>query len=217
MADTSRPVLIGGQLMHISQPPLSSRPSTASNADTDSSGQSSSRASSRLASPDHEESAFHTSEAGFRLPGPSLRPDRVRDFSSLAASVKKQAGIFSCASTTYCLAAKVAAVLVAVSLYNAYLVYAIHYHVAGGKELDWCGGLGFLIVLTLLVYVGLFYFHVVKRCVRHYRLRLVLPGRLQRLLATRLASILATLAVMLAIIVFLVLDSSRDRYRCAIV
>jgi pyrimidine nucleoside transport protein len=135
--------------------------------------------------------------------------------SSLAASVKKRTGLCGCVvGANYRLAAKIAAVLVAVSLYNAYIVYAIHYHVSGGRPMDWCGGLGFLIILTLIVYAGLFYFHVAKRCVRHYKVRVVIPGRLKRLLVSWPASILATLAVTIAIVVFLVLDSARDRYRC---
>lgn len=173
----------------------------------------SSGVSSRLASPDYEESMFPSSEVGFRLPG-SQRPHPGRAISQLATTMKA-VGCSACSSSaaTYSLAARMAALLVAVGLYNAYIVYAIHYHVTGDKEIDWCDGLGFLIVLTLLVYLGLFYFHVVKRGVRRYKLRLVVPGRLRRFLATRFASLSATLLVIAAVIVFLVLDSSRDRYR----
>ena len=39
--------------------------------------------------------------------------------------------------------------------YNAYLGYALHLHRATGRDLDWCGGLGFLLLVTLLVYTGL--------------------------------------------------------------
>ena len=220
MADTSRPVLIDGKLLLMGPPLLSSsRPTSAAQTDSDSSqsSRSSSSPSSRLASPVCEETVFQPASPAVspsRAPGPLLpRPDIG---SGLAAGLKKGGSLCSCGNrATYRLAARVTTLLVAVSLYNAYLIYAIHYHVSGGRPLDWCGGLGFLIVLTLLVYLGLFYFHVVKRCVWHYQLRLTVPARLQRLLATRLASVLATLTVTAAIVVFLVLDSSRDRYRCA--
>ena len=39
--------------------------------------------------------------------------------------------------------------------YNAYLGYALHLHRATGRDLDWCGGLGFLLLVTLLAYTGL--------------------------------------------------------------
>ena len=39
--------------------------------------------------------------------------------------------------------------------YNAYLGYALYLHRATGRGLDWCGGLGFLLLVTLLVYTGL--------------------------------------------------------------
>ncbi len=199
---------------------LSAPAASAESLDVDS-GRSSSGGSSRLASPDTERTIFQSLEAGFRVPS-SKRSADGWGLSRLAANVKTVGGGGGCcpfsANGPICrLAAKVAAVVVAVSLYNAYLVYAIHYHVSLGKELAWCDGLGFLIVLTLLVYLNLFYFHVVKRCVRRHKLRLQLPGRLQQLLATRLASHLATLLVIVAVVVFLVLDSSRDRYRCVCV
>ena len=41
-------------------------------------------------------------------------------------------------------------------LYNAYLAYAIYYHmtVAQKAQWDWCEGLGFLLILTALAYLG---------------------------------------------------------------
>ncbi len=228
MPDTGpvRPTLLSdAKQLHInlqssqSATALSAPAASAESLDADS-GRSSSGGSSRLASPDTERSIFQSLEAGFRVPS-SKRSADGWGLSQLAANVKTGAGAGCCrlsANGPICrLAAKVAAVVVAVSLYNAYLVYAIHYHVSLGKELAWCDGLGFLIVLTLLVYLNLFYFHVVKRCVRRHKLRLRLPGRIQQLLATRLASHLATLLVVVFVVVFLVLDSSRDRYRCVCV
>ena len=40
--------------------------------------------------------------------------------------------------------------------YNAYLAYAIYYHitVAQKDQWDWCEGLGFLLILTALAYLG---------------------------------------------------------------
>lgn len=48
-------------------------------------------------------------------------------------------------------------------LYNAYLVASIYYAVHNGHPIDYCDGVGFLIVSTAVVYLGLFYFQIVKR------------------------------------------------------
>ena len=46
-------------------------------------------------------------------------------------------------------------------LYNVYFVAAIVYQ--KDKPIDWCDGVGFLIIVTSVVYVGLIYFQIVKR------------------------------------------------------
>lgn len=48
-------------------------------------------------------------------------------------------------------------------LYNAYFIASVYYAVSTGNGVDWCDGVGLLIVVTAVVYVGLFYFQVVKR------------------------------------------------------
>ena len=49
-------------------------------------------------------------------------------------------------------------------LYNAYFISCMFYYVNHDEiEMDWCDGVGFLIALTIVMYVGLFYFQVVKR------------------------------------------------------
>lgn len=50
-------------------------------------------------------------------------------------------------------------ILVAI-LYNCYFVAAIYYARQNGCEIDWCGGVGMLIILTILVYCGLFYYKI---------------------------------------------------------
>ena len=48
-------------------------------------------------------------------------------------------------------------------LYNAYLIGCIVKQVqTGPSEWEWCDGIGFLIIITGLVYLGLFYFHIFK-------------------------------------------------------
>ena len=51
-------------------------------------------------------------------------------------------------------------------LYNWYLGYCIYRKKDHGgyeiTEFEWCDGLGFLIIITGLVYLGLFYFKILK-------------------------------------------------------
>ena len=42
-------------------------------------------------------------------------------------------------------------------LYNVYIGYAIHYNRARGKSLEWCNGIGFIIIITAVAYVCLVY------------------------------------------------------------
>jgi pyrimidine nucleoside transport protein len=48
-------------------------------------------------------------------------------------------------------------------LYNAYFVASVYYSIHNGIPMDWCDGVGFLIVLTGITFFGLFYFQVVKK------------------------------------------------------
>ena len=48
-------------------------------------------------------------------------------------------------------------------LYNAYFIASIYYSIHNNVPMDWCDGVGFLIVITGLTYLGLFYFQVVKK------------------------------------------------------
>ena len=60
------------------------------------------------------------------------------------------------------LARSVFYIIVAV-LYNAYFMASIYYSIHNSIPMDWCDGVGFLIVITGLTYLGLFYFQVVKK------------------------------------------------------
>ena len=59
---------------------------------------------------------------------------------------------------------KVAALVLISVLYNAYFIACVLYRNRMSQEpYDWCDGVGLLIVITGIVYVGLFYFQIVKR------------------------------------------------------
>lgn len=57
---------------------------------------------------------------------------------------------------------KIIILVVLFLLYNAYFMTAIWYQTRG-ESFDWCDGIGFLIIVTSVVYVCLFYFQIVKR------------------------------------------------------
>jgi len=112
--------------------------------------------------------------------------------------------------------ARAAAILLAVTLYNVYLVAAIWRGVSTSAALDYCDDVGFLIILTVFVYLLLFYFLVVKR---------LLGGALQRGVVAPLAvwqgkvvarphsSLAATLVVLVAATTFLLVDAAGEPRR----
>ena len=48
-------------------------------------------------------------------------------------------------------------------LYNAYFIASIYYSIHNNISMNWCNGVGLLIILTVITYVSLFYFQIVKR------------------------------------------------------
>jgi len=121
-------------------------------------------------------------------------------------SEKKQSSMMKIAS-------KVILIIILVAAYNAYLVYAIHFHLSTGRPMDWCGGLGFLIVLTLIVYFFLLYFHVIKRFMVWRRIRIGPSKRMEQILSTKVSKCVLTLLVISAISIFLIIDTVDDRHR----
>ena len=114
---------------------------------------------------------------------------------------------------------KLAVKIVCVLLYNVYIVYSIYYHKSNGLELDWCGGLGFLLVMTGIVYLVLFYMNIVKPLVGRpggWCSRLRMPDALVRLLAYRYSQLVFVLVTLVAVVIFLIVDTGHDRYRIII-
>ncbi len=53
-------------------------------------------------------------------------------------------------------------------LYNLYLFYAVYHYFSTAEEgegVQWCDGLGFLVIVTIIVYSSMIYFRVVKPAV----------------------------------------------------
>ena len=111
------------------------------------------------------------------------------------------------------LAFKLSLKIVLVALYNIYMVCAIHYHKVNGLDMDWCGGLGFLIIITLIVYISLFHFYILKPGFKRSHVKIRVPERILTIVKHRFFSFSVTLLVFSAFIVFLVVDTVNDRYR----
>ena len=110
-------------------------------------------------------------------------------------------------------ALRVLAIIVLVGAYNAYIAYALHFHLNTGRDMDWCGGLGFLIIITALVYFSLFYFHILKKIVNWRKIRGLLPLHLLRVFNSKTGNLVLNVLVIVVIGVFLVIDTQTDRKR----
>ena len=128
--------------------------------------------------------------------GPGGRPEPQQ---SLARRVKRSLRIL--------------AIILVVAAYNAYIAYAVHFHLKTGRNMDWCGGLGFLIIVTALVYFSLFYFHILKKVVPWRKIKAWLPLHALRVFNTKTGNLILNILVIVVIGVFLVLDTKTDRKR----
>ena len=109
--------------------------------------------------------------------------------------------------------AKIVLIIVLVTAYNGYMAYALHYHISTGRDLDWCGGLGFLIIVTLITYISLLYFNVLKRYIPGRKVRLLVPTKLITFVHTTPGRWLLNMSVLVAISTFLIIDTKNDRQR----
>ena len=75
---------------------------------------------------------------------------------------------------------KAITLLLAVVGYNCYFIAAIWWGVSNNGQLDYCDDVGFLIIVTVFLYIFLFYFLVVKRFLGGALQRAVLDPALLR-------------------------------------
>ncbi|XP_043201765.1 sodium/nucleoside cotransporter 1-like isoform X3 [Amphibalanus amphitrite] len=100
--------------------------------------------------------------------------------------------------------------------YNAYLIGAIVNTVQRGEPIDYCDGVGFLIIITVLAYAGALYYYALKPCCGEA----VHTGVLQpastmgaALWSHRAVRYLSALLVAGGILVYLILDTVGERAR----
>ena len=111
------------------------------------------------------------------------------------------------------MARKMLLTVLLVAGYNCYLVYALYFQLSSGWTIDWCGGLGFIIIVTIIVYCNLFYFHIVKRIFKWKKIEVKIPESVNVLLSKPVSKWVLTLTVVAAICVFLIVDTAEDRQR----
>ena len=108
---------------------------------------------------------------------------------------------------------KLSLIILLVAAYNAYIGYALHYHITTGRDIDWCGGLGFLIILTAIVYIFLLYFHIIKKIVPWRKVGSLIPKRLIRFVSSTPGKCFLSIFVLVCIAIFLIIDTVDDRQR----
>ena len=101
-------------------------------------------------------------------------------------------------------------------LYNAYFIYCLVRREKHGFDFEWCDGLGFLVILTVLVYAGLVYYQIVVRFFGSFINKTVLTPLTRaadRLFSVWWVSGLAYLLVTAGLVAFLVYDSWEELER----
>ncbi len=112
-------------------------------------------------------------------------------------------------------------------LYNVYFFGAVYYYTNNednDKGIEWCEGLGFLIILTVIVYACLFYFYIVKplfrkalksnqgqKIMEKHCIPILEHGK--QMLAYKHSSIVINLVVIAVVVIFLVVDTADERRR----
>jgi pyrimidine nucleoside transport protein len=108
-----------------------------------------------------------------------------------------------------------------VILYNAYLIGSIHFAVSKQDCLDYCDGVGFLLIITIIVYTIMFYFLVLKRYFRKLPITkkmyksMIKPGlsRIEQIMSTLNAVKGGYFTILLIFAIFIFLDTANDPRR----
>ncbi|XP_059082327.1 solute carrier family 28 member 3-like [Tigriopus californicus] len=91
-------------------------------------------------------------------------------------------------------------------LYNAYLAYAIYYHVHEDTNWEWCDGLGFLLILTCVVYVFMIYSFLISPHLHLIPGQATVGSLYDQALSKKVVRILLYVVTVAAILTFLVID-----------
>ncbi|KAI9560238.1 hypothetical protein GHT06_014252 [Daphnia sinensis] len=100
--------------------------------------------------------------------------------------------------------------------YNCYFVAAVYHARIERLDIDWCDGVGMLIILTVIVYCGLFYYKIFKPLwgdCAYTRVILPLTIFLKRCWSYRFVRVLLILGGVMGFIVGIIFDTEGDRDR----
>lgn len=111
--------------------------------------------------------------------------------------------------------------VVLVILYNAYLIWSIHYAVTRYDSLDYCDDVGFLLIITIVLYISMFYFLVVKPYSRRIPIMkkfyksVIKPGihKANDLLSKPYASNGIYISILVVFAIFIFVDTADDPKR----
>ena len=100
-------------------------------------------------------------------------------------------------------------------VYNGYLSWAVWYASCQQQPIDYCGGVGLLVVVTAIVYVAMFYFLVVKVYWAQHLLAVYvrMEGLFRPLVAIRWITYGLYLLAAAAVVTFVAVDSVGDGQR----
>ena len=109
-------------------------------------------------------------------------------------------------------------------LYNSYLIASLHYGISKRTCLDFCEDVGFLFIITIIVYIGLIYYFIIKPLFRRiitteqgvrFRKSVLQPIEMsyQKLLEYRFSSMILSLLFILILKIFIFYDTRHDPER----
>ena len=104
-------------------------------------------------------------------------------------------------------------ILVVAVVYHAFLIAAIVHFANGSGGIEWCDGLGLVIICTGLGYLGIGYSYFVRNTLRNSKAFLLLVSKLASCVQNKAVQILIYIMVILSVVIFLVLDTYNDRRR----
>ena len=98
-------------------------------------------------------------------------------------------------------------------VYPVYLGYAIYWHNINSINISWCEGLGFLLVVSTLVYTYLCYSFVLSPLVDHISFDIRFPRSIEKVIQSNGVRCAVSSIIILGGIIFLIIDTQDDRYR----
>ncbi|XP_023322440.1 solute carrier family 28 member 3 [Eurytemora carolleeae] len=101
-------------------------------------------------------------------------------------------------------------------LYNAYFIAAIHYGISTTQNnLDYCTDVGFLIIITVVVYIGIIYYYLIKPNfpVKHIQKISRALGNVRARVPERLFNIIVYAVGPVSVCIFILVDTRDEPHR----